>query len=98
MTFSKPFAARLTAVSLALLLAGCAQTSQPDDVFNLTVAHINDTHSNFDPVKSSFTANGDTVYNEFGGHPRLKTMSDAYKQEAQENDDSFLFLHGGDAW
>lgn len=98
MTFSKPLTARLTAVSVALLLAGCAQTSQQDEVFNLTVAHINDTHSNFDPVKSSFTANGDTVYNEFGGHPRLKTMSDEYKQQAQHNDDSFLFLHGGDAW
>ncbi|QUM90968.1 bifunctional metallophosphatase/5'-nucleotidase [Moritella sp. 36] len=98
MTFSKPFTARLTSVSVALLLAGCAQTSQPDDVFNLTVAHINDTHSNFDPVKSSFTANGDRVYNEFGGHPRLKTMSDEYKQEAEQNDESFLFLHGGDAW
>lgn len=96
MIFLKP----LIALSLALLLAGFTQTSQPqpDTVFTLTVVHINDTHSNFDPVKSSFSVNGDRVYNEFGGHPRLKTMADEYQQEAQQNDDSFLFLHGGDAW
>jgi len=94
MTFFKP----LTALSVALILAGCSQSSQPDAVFNLTVAHINDTHSNFDPVKSSFEANGDKVYNEFGGYPRLLTMADEYQQDAKQKNDSFLFLHGGDAW
>ncbi|PSU46376.1 bifunctional metallophosphatase/5'-nucleotidase [Photobacterium frigidiphilum] len=94
MTFFKP----LTALSVALILAGCSQSSQPDAVFNLTVAHINDTHSNFDPVKSSFEANGNKVYNEFGGYPRLLTMADEYQQDAKQRNDSFLFLHGGDAW
>jgi 5'-nucleotidase len=94
MMFFKP----LTALSVALILAGCSQSSQPDAVFNLTVAHINDTHSNFDPVKSSFEANGNKVYNEFGGYPRLLTMADEYQQDAKQRNDSFLFLHGGDAW
>ncbi|WP_299018508.1 bifunctional metallophosphatase/5'-nucleotidase [uncultured Photobacterium sp.] len=95
MTFSKP----LIALSIATALAGCAQTpSQPEHTFTLTVAHINDTHSNFDPVKSSFKADETLVYNEFGGFPRLQTMADEYKQAAQTENDSFLFLHGGDAW
>lgn len=95
MTFSKP----LIAMSITLALTGCSLSSAPsDDAFTLTVAHINDTHSNFDPVKSSFKANDTLVYNEFGGYPRLQTMAEEYKQAAAENNDSFLFLHGGDAW
>lgn len=95
MTFSKP----LIALSVTLALAGCAQTSsQPEHAFTLTVAHINDTHSNFDPVKSSFKADDTLVYNEFGGFPRLQTMAEEYRQAAQEQNNSFLFLHGGDAW
>ncbi|MGF1732229.1 bifunctional metallophosphatase/5'-nucleotidase [Photobacterium kasasachensis] len=100
MTFSKP----LVALSVTLALAGCTQTAnqsesnQPDNAFTLTVAHINDTHSNFDPVKSSFKADETLVYNEFGGFPRLQTMAEEYKQAAKQQDNSFLFLHGGDAW
>ncbi|MEZ8092472.1 bifunctional UDP-sugar hydrolase/5'-nucleotidase [Photobacterium swingsii] len=95
MTFSKP----LIAMSITLALTGCSLSSAPsDDAFTLTVAHINDTHSNFDPVKSSFKANDTLVYNEFGGYPRLQTMAEEYKQAAAEKDESFLFLHGGDAW
>ncbi|PSW13164.1 bifunctional metallophosphatase/5'-nucleotidase [Photobacterium rosenbergii] len=95
MKFTKP----LIALSVATALAGCAQsTVETGDSFTLTVAHINDTHSNFDPVKSSFWARNKLVYNEFGGFPRLQTMADEYKKAAEDNDQSFLFLHGGDAW
>ncbi|OAN11075.1 bifunctional metallophosphatase/5'-nucleotidase [Photobacterium jeanii] len=95
MTFSKP----LLAMSVMVALSGCSLSSSPvNDNFTLTVAHINDTHSNFDPVKSSFKANDTLVYNEFGGYPRLMTMAEEYKQAAKDNNDSFLFLHGGDAW
>ncbi|MGF1704038.1 5'-nucleotidase C-terminal domain-containing protein [Photobacterium makurazakiensis] len=95
MKFSKP----LIAVSITLALAGCSLTpSQSNESFSLTVAHINDTHSNFDPVKSSFKANETVVYNEFGGFPRLHTMAEEYKKAAEDQDNSFLFLHGGDAW
>ncbi|GAL03485.1 5'-nucleotidase [Photobacterium aphoticum] len=81
MKLSKP----LVALSVTVALAGCAQnTTQPDDSFTLTVAHINDTHSNFDPVKSSFVANDTLVYNEFGGYPRLQTMATEYKQAAKD--------------
>ncbi len=93
--FSKP----LIALSITLAISGCATTPivqhQP---FTLTVAHINDTHSNFDPVKSSFKADDTKVYNEFGGYPRLQTMAKEYKAEAKKDNQSLLFLHGGDAW
>ncbi|MGF1723930.1 bifunctional metallophosphatase/5'-nucleotidase [Photobacterium nomapromontoriensis] len=95
MTFSKP----LVALAVTLALAGCSQTpTESNDSFTLTVAHINDTHSNFDPVKSSFKANDTLVYNEFGGYPRLQTMAEEYKADAKADNKSFLFLHGGDAW
>ncbi|CAH0533987.1 NAD 5'-nucleotidase [Vibrio stylophorae] len=93
MTFSKP----LSALALALLLAGCGPAPQ-EQPFTLTIAHINDTHSNFDPVKSSFDAKGQRVYNEFGGYPRLQAMAQQLAQAARRDNLSFLFLHGGDAW
>ncbi|WP_318443020.1 bifunctional metallophosphatase/5'-nucleotidase [Photobacterium leiognathi] len=93
--FTKP----LIAISVAIALAGCATApSVQHQPFSLTVAHINDTHSNFDPVKSSFKADGTKVYNEFGGYPRLQTMAKEYKAEAKKDNQSLLFLHGGDAW
>ncbi|KZZ48965.1 bifunctional metallophosphatase/5'-nucleotidase [Thalassolituus sp. HI0120] len=72
--------------------------SANDTVFELTIAHINDTHSSFDPVPSSFLMNDKKVFNEFGGHPRLLTKAQEYKKVARENNQSMLFLHGGDAW
>lgn len=92
----------LSALAISAALSGClSQVTAPnsdDHAFTLTIAHINDTHSNFDPVQSSFQANNTQVYNEFGGYPRLQTMAEQYKKEATLNNDSFLFLHGGDAW
>ncbi|WIH24886.1 bifunctional metallophosphatase/5'-nucleotidase [Photobacterium damselae] len=93
------FNKKLIAVSviLGLSTSGIALANNNDD-FTLTVVHINDTHSNFDPVKSSFNANGEQVFNEFGGFPRLQEKAMEYKTQAKKNDQSLLFLHGGDAW
>ncbi len=91
----------LLASSIALALLGCSQSDiQPskDSVFDLTIAHINDTHSSFDPVRSSFYINNQRVYNEFGGHPRILTKANEYRAEAEKENQSLLFLHGGDAW
>lgn len=91
----------LLASSIALALLGCSQSDiQPskDSVFDLTIAHINDTHSSFDPVRSSFYINNQRVYNEFGGHPRILTKANEYRAEAEKQNNSMLFLHGGDAW
>ena len=91
----------LLASTIALALVGCSQTgqdTQPSAAFELTVAHINDTHSSFDAVRSSFYINQQRVYNEFGGHPRILAKANTYREQAENNDQSMLFLHGGDAW
>ncbi|BDM63060.1 bifunctional metallophosphatase/5'-nucleotidase [Shewanella sp. NFH-SH190041] len=93
----------LVAVALFGVLnasAMAATPSQPATDFTLQVAHINDTHSNFDPVKSSFTLgkNGERVYNEFGGYPRVLAAADKAKAAAAKADLPILFLHAGDAW
>ncbi|MBY5992740.1 bifunctional metallophosphatase/5'-nucleotidase [Ferrimonas balearica] len=96
-----------TALALALtgLMVGCSNSSSDDNQgtpFALTIAHINDTHSNFDPINSSFAnptlRDGQAVYNQFGGHPRLLSAVDEIKGSAERQDQSLLFLHGGDAW
>ncbi|WP_238130208.1 hypothetical protein [Vibrio cincinnatiensis] len=91
----------LLASSIAFALLGCSQSPSPstdNSVFELTIAHINDTHSSFDPVRSSFYINKQRVYNEFGGHPRILTKANEYRAEAEKENQSLLFLHGGDAW
>lgn len=97
---SLPKSALFAALSCALL-ASCASQAPSSSLsypFELKVAHINDTHSAFDPVPASFTAEGEKVYNEFGGHPRLMSQITEYRQQAEQQDQSLLFLHGGDAW
>ena len=70
--------------------------------FELSIAHINDTHSAFDEVRASFAndeiQDGSPVYTSFGGHPRLQTAANDIREQAEEADRSMLFLHGGDAW
>ncbi len=93
------------ALALASLMAGCGSSSDnrtDDQRFSLTIAHINDTHSNFDPLNGSFAnadlRDGQPVYNQFGGHPRLLSAVNEIKDNAERQDQSLLFLHGGDAW
>ena len=86
-------------IVLMFCLSSCSLNGKSDqDDFTLTVAHINDTHSAFDPSKSSFIANDQLVYNEFGGYPRVFQKSNEYRDQAQQKNKSFLFLHAGDAW
>ncbi|MEZ9628779.1 bifunctional UDP-sugar hydrolase/5'-nucleotidase [Vibrio breoganii] len=90
---------------------GCGMTDSSDSdtqdrplqsELKLSIAHINDTHSSFDEVKSSFVNDyllkGQPVYTSFGGHPRLLEAANIYRQQAEDEDQSMLFLHGGDAW
>ncbi|MBO1520217.1 bifunctional metallophosphatase/5'-nucleotidase [Oceanisphaera pacifica] len=90
---NKPLIAGL----LTLALAGCA-SSQPDQPFSLTVAHINDTHSHFDPSDVQLTLNNKTVYTRVGGHPRLLSYANQLHQQAAQTEQPFLLLHAGDAW
>lgn len=92
----------VTAVSLALIACAPSQstssTAPAEADFTLRIAHINDTHSAFDPVMSRFTADDKILHTEFGGHPRLLTRLDDLRSEASNDNANLMVLHGGDAW
>lgn len=92
---------RLTAVSI-LVTALLACQSQNSEEFELTIAHINDTHSAFDPVEGNiivpFNEQPHSVFLDIGGHPRLLSAANQARAEADATNTPFLFLHGGDAW
>lgn len=93
-----------------LLLVLCSflfacQPGKENQPFVLTLAHMNDTHSQFDPVNAElkgpiFDKQGetDTLYTRFGGYPRLLTMAKSFQAEALAKNQPLLLLHGGDAW
>ncbi len=93
-----------------LLLAFCSflfacQPGNEGQPFVLTLAHMNDTHSQFDPVNAElkgpiFGKQGetDTLYTRFGGYPRLLTMAKSFQADALAKNQPLLLLHGGDAW
>ncbi|MGI9277698.1 MAG: bifunctional metallophosphatase/5'-nucleotidase [Endozoicomonas sp.] len=108
----------LLAGAVSAVLAGCSSSSDetitPEtdtNLLELTVAHINDTHSYFDPREGNFRteiykADGESadttveekIYTDFGGFPRLKSKLDTLRAEAQADNRNFLTLHGGDAF
>ncbi|MEZ8379031.1 bifunctional UDP-sugar hydrolase/5'-nucleotidase [Vibrio splendidus] len=97
------FTKSLLVLSIGVAMVGCGSDNDDDIIapdMTLRIAHVNDTHSNFDPVKSSFTmgTDGKKVYNEFGGYPRLLKAADDIKADAKADKEPLLFLHGGDAW
>ncbi|HGK7314070.1 bifunctional metallophosphatase/5'-nucleotidase [Aeromonas hydrophila] len=93
-----------------LLLAFCSflfacQPGNEGQPFVLTLAHMNDTHSQFDPVNAElkgpiFGKQGETntLYTRFGGYPRLLTMAKSFQADALAKNQPILLLHGGDAW
>lgn len=93
-----------------LLLVLCSflfacQPGKENQPFVLTLAHMNDTHSQFDPVNAElkgpiFGKQGETdiLYTRFGGYPRLLTMAKSFQAEALAKNQPLLLLHGGDAW
>ncbi|WP_421240651.1 bifunctional metallophosphatase/5'-nucleotidase [Aeromonas enteropelogenes] len=92
----------LATLTSALFACQPAKENQP---FVLALAHMNDTHSQFDPVNAELTGHifnkdeeTDTLYTRFGGYPRLLTMAKAYQAEALAKNQPLLLLHGGDAW
>ena len=92
----------IIAVAVAAGLFGNSAFAAPVQDFELSIAHINDTHSAFDEVRASFVnekiQGGSPVYTAFGGHPRLQTAASEIREQAEEENRSLLFLHGGDAW
>ncbi len=61
--------------------------------FEMTLAHLNDTHSHLEPVSVTLTLDGVKTTVEVGGFARLKTVIDKMRAA----DSSLLLLHAGDA-
>ncbi|RUO60623.1 bifunctional metallophosphatase/5'-nucleotidase [Pseudidiomarina insulisalsae] len=76
------------------LLAGCAQSTAPLAPFQLTVAHINDHHSNLLPHEATQLRVGEQSYEvETGGFARVVAQLQALRQQHEH----VLTLHAGDA-
>lgn len=76
-------------LGLWLLLAAC---SGPSRQYQVTLVHMNDTHSHLEPVAVNLAIKGETVTVQLGGFARLKTALDQLRSEDKE----LLMLHGGD--
>ncbi|GIU09678.1 MULTISPECIES: bifunctional UDP-sugar hydrolase/5'-nucleotidase [unclassified Shewanella] len=70
--------------------------------YKLKLTHINDTHSHFDANRIQFTICEQqkelTLYSHTGGYARIAYQLKQAKLAAQDNQQSFLFLHGGDSF
>jgi len=85
--------------ALALALAACARPApHPEprlvsEPLRLTIAHVNDTHSNLEPADTGLTLAGQKVRAQLGGFARLKMALD----EVRASEPNVLALHAGDA-
>ncbi|NMH65491.1 bifunctional metallophosphatase/5'-nucleotidase [Shewanella salipaludis] len=70
--------------------------------YSLMLAHINDTHSNFEPSRVQFSLNegGKTLQlqSRSGGYARLGFQIARARKNAEAKGCEFLFLHGGDSF
>lgn len=103
----------LLSAAILTALVGCNDSSTnnsvanktADPVFKMSVAHINDTHSNFDAHNLDFVNsdlstedNNFKVRTDIGGYPRLAAKLNAAREAANDSGTPFLALHGGDAF
>lgn len=83
----------IAAILCIVLLHGCAHVQEAGKgEFELTIAHVNDTHSHLEPTLTPLKINGETVSAELGGMARLKSALD----DVRAKNINVLFLHGGD--
>ncbi|MGS0673951.1 bifunctional metallophosphatase/5'-nucleotidase [Shewanella sp. 125m-1] len=77
-------------------------TATTPKLYQLKLAHINDTHSHFDANRIQFTIYEQqkelTLYSHTGGYARIAHQLKQAKLAAKDNQQSFLFLHGGDSF
>ncbi|MCC4834742.1 bifunctional metallophosphatase/5'-nucleotidase [Shewanella sp. 10N.7] len=70
--------------------------------YTLSLAHINDTHSNFEPSKIKFNLSVDgqeyQAETKTGGYARLCYQIETARKKAHDDQQAFLFLHGGDSF
>ena len=74
-------------VVLALLLL-----VQPARSFDLTVLHVNDSHSYLDTTEDKITPGGEPTYVELGAWARLQTAVDKVRDEKG----NVVLLHAGE--
>ncbi|MBD1573518.1 bifunctional metallophosphatase/5'-nucleotidase [Vibrio sp. S17_S38] len=69
---------------------------------SLTLAHINDTHSYFEPTSLQLQITVDqqvvSPYVSAGGFARIATRAEQLREQAQLQQRGFLFLHAGDCF
>ena len=77
-------------------------TSHARQRYCLSLAHINDTHSNFDPSRVQFSVELDAAQYELhthsGGYARISYQVERKRAIAKRDGHTFLFLHGGDSF
>jgi len=77
-------------------------TNKNYSVTKLRLAHINDTHSYFEPTSLQLAINVDGVelspFVSAGGFARIATRVDQLRQQAEQQQQGFLFLHAGDCF
>ncbi|QYJ72698.1 bifunctional metallophosphatase/5'-nucleotidase [Shewanella sp. FJAT-51649] len=70
--------------------------------YTLSLAHINDTHSNFEPSRVQFSFNlglkALDITSHSGGYARLGYQINQARDRAAQSQMPFLFLHGGDSF
>ena len=82
---------RLWIIALLFFPVSCAG-SKPQS-FQMTLAHLNDTHSHLEPVAVTTTLSGEQATIQAGGFGRIKTILDHMRRE----DPELLLVHAGDA-
>ncbi len=77
-------------------------TKDTEKLTSITLAHINDTHSYFEPTSQQLTLNinGKTLtpFVSTGGFARIATRIQQLKQDADRMNREFIFLHAGDCF
>ncbi|MEW6261179.1 MAG: bifunctional metallophosphatase/5'-nucleotidase [Thermodesulfobacteriota bacterium] len=82
---------RVWIIALLFFTASCA-SGKPQHV-QMTLAHLNDTHSNLESVAVTAILDGEPITIQAGGFGRLKTILDQMRGE----DPDLLLVHAGDA-
>lgn len=82
---------RIWILALLFFLASCAGVRQQQ--FQMTLAHLNDTHSHLESLDVETNLDGEPITIQAGGFGRLKTVLDRMRRE----DPELLLLHAGDA-
>ncbi|MBF0515515.1 MAG: 5'-nucleotidase C-terminal domain-containing protein [Nitrospirae bacterium] len=82
----------IAAVLFGLLMYGVSDSA--DEIYNLSIAHLNDTHGHLEPSAVSLTDNGHSFTVLAGGFPWIAGALSGIR----ESHPNLLFLHAGDVF